>query len=117
MPVEYKHGQPKGNNADRIQLCLQAMCLEESLLCEITKGYLYYGKTKHRTEVLFDESLRGEGIALLREMHELYHRKHTPLVKPSNKCRSCSLNTICMPKILRNKNVNSYINKHIKEVP
>ena len=117
VPVEYKHGQPKENNADRLQLCLQAMCLEESLVCDIKKGYIYYGQTKHRTEVVFDEGLRNEVKAALKEMHTLYHKRYTPIVKPTSRCRACSLATICLPKILKSQTVTQYINQHAEEAP
>lgn len=81
-PVEYKRGRPKEHTADALQLCGQAMCLEEMLCCEISKGALYYGETHRREEVLFSEELRTEVQTLLREMHDLYKRGYTPRVKP-----------------------------------
>jgi CRISPR-associated exonuclease Cas4 len=91
VPVEYKRGRPKQTHEDALQLCAQAVCLEEMLVCTIPRGYLYYGETKHRQEVDFDEALRNELQAMAHEMHEMYRRQHTPKVKTGNQCRSCSL--------------------------
>ena len=86
FPVEYKRGQPKDGNFDAAQLCCQAMCLEEMLLCRIPSGALYYGETRRRTDIEFDDGLRREVIAALEEMHQLYIRGYTPKVKPQKSC-------------------------------
>ena len=91
IPVEYKRGTPKTNHVDMLQLCSQSICLEERFCCEIEKGYLFYGETKHRTEVLFNENLRREVKQTIQEMHEMYKRRSTPKVKPGKFCRACSL--------------------------
>lgn len=108
-PIEYKRGRPKEHSADALQLCGQAMCLEEMLCCDIPKGALYYGKVRRRTEVVFTPELRQEVRALLQEMHRLYDRGHTPKVKPSKGCNACSLKEICLPKLMRQKSVSSYL--------
>ena len=115
VPVEYKRGRPKCHNADMLQLCAQAMCLEESLVCEVPKGYLFYGEPRHRTEVIFDSHLRTETRQTTEEMHQLYRRRHTPKVKPGSFCRSCSLVDICLPKLIRAESVEQYILKHIED--
>ena len=69
VPVEYKRGKPKPHNADEMQLIAQAMCLEEMLMTRIPKGYLYYGETRRRTEVLFTEELRQSVRSCFEEMH------------------------------------------------
>ena len=73
-PVEYKHGSPRADTANELQLCGQAMCLEEMLCCDIPKGALYFGETRRRVEVAFTEELRQEVRDCLKEMHELYRR-------------------------------------------
>jgi len=79
VPVEYKRGVPKENAADRLQLCCQAICLEEMLVCgRILKAYLYYGETSRRTPVPLDDELRATVSSMLVEMHELYARRYTP---------------------------------------
>ena len=67
-PVEYKRGEPKENDADGLQLCGQAMCLEEMLVCEIPEGSLYYGATRRRERVVFTTELRERVKAMLGEM-------------------------------------------------
>lgn len=113
IPVEYKKGRPKEHNADELQLCAQAMCLEEMLCCEIPVGYLYYGENRRRSEVAFSNELRGEVISLLGEMHQFYSRNYTPQVKYAPKCKNCSLIDICLPKIWkgRQKSALVYINQ------
>ena len=116
-PVEYKRGRPKENTADAIQLCGQAMCLEEMLCCEIPRGALYYGEPRRRTEVDFTPELRREVTALLSEMHDLYRRGHTPKVKPTKACSACSLESLCLPKLMRGKSVSSYLRGAMEGAP
>lgn len=116
VPVEYKRGAPKENDADSLQLCCQAMCLEEMLLCErIPKAYLYYGETARRTVISLDEPLREKVKALLKEMHELYRRKYTPRVKPTKACNACSLKNLCLPRLYRVGSAAEYIRKRLEE--
>ena len=116
MPVEYKRGKPKEHDADVLQLCAQAMCLEEMLCCDIRKGCLFYDMTHRREEIMFSPELRKRVQENLIEMHELYHRGYTPKVKTSKNCRECSLRDICLPVLLRHKmSVAEYYSKHIGE--
>jgi len=116
VPVEYKRGKPKENESDVLQLCAQAMCLEEMLLCEIPEGFLFYGEIKRRLKIILDDELRQRVKTIAKEMHELYDRRYTPKVKPSKSCKACSLNEICMPKLCKNPSAINYINKNILEV-
>lgn len=109
FPVEYKRGRPKEHNADALQICGQALCLEEMLCCEIPAGALYYGETRRRTEVLFTPELLQEVRSLLEEMHALYARGHTPKVKPSKSCNACSLKELCLPKLMKSRSVAAYL--------
>lgn len=116
IPVEYKRGSPKENNADALQLCCQAICLEEMLLCRtIPTAYLYYGETAKRTAVLLHGELRAEVKSMLLEMHELYHRKYTPRVKPTTSCRACSLKDLCLPRLYRAGSASEYIRKRLEK--
>lgn len=114
-PVEYKRGSPKTNDADRLQLCAQGMCLEDMLCCDIPEGAVFYGETRRREVVAFTEELRGIVREYLAEMHELYRRKYTPKVKPGKSCNACSLREICLPKLGRHKNVGAYLRSKAEE--
>lgn len=109
LPVEYKRGKPKDDDCDALQLCAQAMCLEEMLLCSIPEGYMYYGETNHRTKIVFTQELCDKVSAMLFEMHEMYRRRHTPKVKTSAACRACSMSDICIPKLCKNLSAKQYI--------
>lgn len=115
FPIEYKRGSPKANQVDELQLCAQAICLEEMLCCSIPKGALFYGETRRRKEVLFTDELRQQVRSMTEEMHLLYHRGHTPKVKPSKSCNACSLKEICLPLLLRGKNAASYLHRAVEE--
>ena len=112
-PVEYKKGAPKANEADELQLCGQALCLEEMLLCEIPRGSLFYGENRRRTEVEFTEELRKKVHGMANEMHDLWEKGYTPKVKPQKGCNACSLKEICVPKLGKTKTVASYIEKRM----
>lgn len=117
IPVEYKRGSPKENDADRLQLCAQAMCLEEMLVCAIPKAYLYYGETARRTAVELDDALRGRVRGLFEEMHALYRRQYTPQVKPTKSCNACSLKELCLPKLHRVGSAAAYLRRRLEELP
>lgn len=116
-PVEYKRGKPKQDTTDALQLCGQAVCLEEMLCCRIPTGALYYGETHRRTEVEFTPELRQEVRTLLEEMHALYERGWTPKVKPTKACSACSLKELCLPKLMRKQSVADYLRDHLEETP
>ena len=113
-PVEYKKGSPKDNDADILQLCAQAMCLEEMLCCEIPEGSLYYGETRRRQIVLFTQELRERVEKMFAEMHEIYRKGVTPKVKPSIGCNACSLKEVCLPKLTNSLKVSTYLDNSLK---
>jgi CRISPR-associated exonuclease Cas4 len=97
-PVEYKRGRPKKGDADELQLCAQAICLEEMLVCRpIENAYLYYGEPNRREPVILDIALREKVKSLFIEMRGYYDRGYTPRVKQTKACASCSLKDICLP--------------------
>ncbi|MCD7863300.1 MAG: CRISPR-associated protein Cas4 [Lachnospiraceae bacterium] len=112
-PVECKKGLPKTDLADELQLCAEAMCLEEMLLCEIPRDSLFYGENRRRTSVEFTQELREQVKATLTEMHDLMNRGYTPKVKPRKGCNACSLKEICLPQLSRKKSVQSYIDESL----
>ena len=115
-PVEYKRGKPKAHNADELQLCAQAMCLEEMLCCAVPEGALYYGEPRRRTVVTFAPELREQVRTSLSEMHELYKRHYTPKVKPTKACSACSLKDLCLPKLMGRKQVADYLAAAMEEL-
>ncbi len=114
FPVEYKRGKPKSNNCDRVQLCAQALCLEEMLRVEIPEGALFYGQTRRREDIVFDEKLRRETEDAVRKAHELIESGMTPKAEYSKKCKKCSLLNLCMPKV--NARASSYLRKAVDSV-
>jgi CRISPR-associated exonuclease Cas4 len=112
--VEYKKGQPKEHQADELQLCGQAMCLEEMLLCEIPRGSLFYGETRRRVQVDFTPELRKQAEDMLTEMHDLWKKGYTPKVKAQKGCNACSLKEICIPKLGKTKSVTAYIEDRLR---
>lgn len=116
VPVEYKKGRPKEGDADRLQLCGQAICLEEMLACSIPQGYLYYGETRRRETVPFTGELRTAVTTMAEEMHRLYSRQYTPKVRPSKSCNACSLKDLCLPKLARKGSAAAYICARLGEV-
>lgn len=115
-PVEYKRGEPKLDDRDALQLCAQAMCLEEMLCCEIPEGALYYGQTRRRTKVEFTADMRKKVRDMLMEMHDDFRRGYTPKVKASKACNACSLKELCMPKLMKNRPVKDYLRGAMEEV-
>lgn len=112
-PVEYKRGEPKQHDADRLQLCTQAMCLEEMLLCSIPEGCLFYGETRRREKVVFDASLRMRVTDMLRQMQAYFLAGHTPKAAPTRGCNACSLRELCLPKLHRSLKVADYIERQL----
>jgi len=103
FPVEYKRGKPKKDNWDRVQLCAQALCLEEMLDVRIPAGALFYGKNRRRQEVELNSDLRNETEAAAARLHSLIRSKKTPPAVYSKKCVTCSLLAECMPKVTTGK--------------
>lgn len=114
-PVEYKRGKPKTDESDILQLAAQAMCLEEMLLCELHTGYIFYHEIKHRVEVSLTAIVKQSVRRIASEMHNFYERKYTPQVKAGAFCKSCSLQSICLPELMSKRTVRSYIEGKIKE--
>lgn len=115
-PIEYKRGKPKREPVDEVQLCAQAMCLEEMLSVEIKTAWLYYGQTRHRLSVELSDELRTLVEKMAAEMHAYFQRGYTPRVKITKACRSCSLADVCLPELQKNNLVASqYIRQKIEK--
>ncbi len=103
FPVEYKRGRPKKNNCDKIQLCAQALCLEEMLGNPIDAGAMFYGKTRRRQDVNFDDNLREETEKMAKNFHALFNARATPKPVFDKRCPNCSFLSYCLPEKLDGK--------------
>lgn len=102
LPIEYKRGKPKAHRADEVQLCAQALCLEETLSVTVPEGRLFYGQTRRRRDVVFDAELRALTVNSTRRLHELIASRETPpAVYEERKCDACSLKELCLPQAMR----------------
>ncbi|MBN1662503.1 MAG: CRISPR-associated protein Cas4 [Deltaproteobacteria bacterium] len=116
FPVEYKRGKPKKDDSDKVQLCAQALCLEEMLNTTIPGGALFYGQTRHRLDVAFDERLRRETEETAKQAHALIESGQTPKPVYATRCENCSLIAECLPKTIQKKrSVKSYLTRIIEE--
>ncbi len=97
FPVEYKRGKPKVHHADEVQLCAQALCLEEMLGVTIRNGALFYGETRRRVDVQFDESLRKLTLETAEAVRAMLALGETPPPIPSKSCEACSMIEVCQP--------------------
>jgi CRISPR-associated exonuclease Cas4 len=98
-PVEYKRGKSKPTDCDSVQLCAQALCLEEMLEAPIPRGAIFYGEPRRRLEIEFTTELRMRTADLAATMHRLYREQQTPAGIPGPYCRSCSLINVCLPQV------------------
>ncbi|MGI5854523.1 MAG: CRISPR-associated protein Cas4 [Bacillota bacterium] len=115
IPVEYKHGITREEIEYEVQLCAQAICLEEMLNIAIGEGYLYYGASRKRHLVQFDQCLRllvQEGAA---QLHEMAATMTTPPAQYGPKCSKCSMIDICQPHLTESK-AKSYLNQILHEL-
>jgi len=116
-PVEYKPGRVRHQRSFQIQLCAQALCLEEMLACNIHEGALFYGQTRRRYAVLFDESLRFETMEAAARLHALVRAGVTPPAHYEKKCDSCSMVQLCLPKVAaKGKSLGRYLARMLMEV-
>lgn len=113
FPVEYKRGKPKIDDCDKVQLCAQAICLEEMMNVEIPEGALFYGQTRRREDVVFDRNLRMETEDAAKKVHKLIESGITPKAEYSKKCERCSLVELCLPKL--SKKASNYLMKVMEE--
>ena len=112
FPVEYKRGKPKKNYSDKVQLCAQALCLEEMLNTEVAKGALFYGKTRRRQNVCFDEKLRKLTLQISEALHIMINSGITPAPHYTKKCDTCSFLKLCLPKTIeKQRKVSTWIKR------
>jgi CRISPR-associated exonuclease Cas4 len=117
FPIEHKRGKPKPDSCDEVQLCAQALCLEEMLDVPVPAGDLFYGAQRRRHHVRFDPDLRRETEALAARLHALTTEAATPPPEPRPGCRKCSLRDLCMPERLSHRSVRKYIANALRPDP
>ncbi len=116
FPVEYKRGKPKKDDVDKIQLCAQAICLEEMLGVSIPSGALFYGRTRRRLDVVFDPFMRDRTEEVARKTHDLIASGETPPPAYAKRCEMCSLVDVCLPKTVQKKRtVRGYLARMVNE--
>ena len=113
LPVEYKRGRPKKDDTDRVQLCAQAICLEEMLNCCVPEGALYYGEKKRRSQVVFDTDLREKTAHTAAQLHTLLAANRTPPPQYAKRCDNCSFLPLCLPRIATRKRAGAYLRKMV----
>ncbi|MCK9275773.1 MAG: CRISPR-associated protein Cas4 [Syntrophales bacterium] len=112
FPIEFKRGKPKKDNSDKVQLCAQAICLEEMLKTSVNEGALFYGRTRRRVDVHFDIDLRKETEEAAIKVRQLLDSGHTPKPEYSKRCENCSMMASCLPKPLqKRRTVKSYLKR------
>ena len=115
-PVEYKHGKGASDKADKMQLCAQAISLEEMLACRIERGALFHFATRKREEVVLDDELRKSVAEVAERMHRAFELGRTIRpIQDRRGCRLCSLKDLCLPETLEKASVDSYIGEAISE--
>ena len=110
LPVEFKSGGPKENISDKVQLCAQALCLEEMLNTTITRGTFFYGKIRRRDIIEIDKKLRSQTEEIIDAVRDIISKKAVPVAEYAAKCRNCSLYSICQPEAMNRKKLNKYMN-------
>ena len=114
VPVEYKRGEPKFGNCDRVQVCAQAICLEEMLGVIIPRGILFYGKRRRRSEVELDAELRATTADAAQRFHDITSSGEIPFAVRQPKCANCSLLDLCLPPRRRQRSAAAYLDRELR---
>jgi CRISPR-associated exonuclease Cas4 len=110
FPVEYKRGFLRHEEGFEVQLCAQALCLEEMMKVQVPAGAVFYGKTVRRLDIVFDADLRAKTEDAAARLHVLFKERKTPTARYEKKCDKCSLLSLCMPKTTgAHKSVKRYL--------
>lgn len=117
FPVEYKRGSPKTHRADEVQLCAQALCLESMLNISVPCGALFYGQTRRRKDVAFDEELRELTRRIVQETRLMILSGCTPSAQyEAKRCDACSLIDLCQPRWLeRGRGISDWLRTHLED--
>lgn len=115
FPVEYKRGRPKAHRADEVQLCAQALCLEDMFACAIPEGALFYGQTRRRMTVAFDDDLRALTLRVADEIEACRAAGQLPAAHyEARRCDACSLIDLCQPRLNRTRRVGDWLARAIE---
>lgn len=118
VPIEYKRGRPKRDDRDAVQLCAQAMALEEMMDVTISAGFIYYGDIRRRETVDIDNRLRQHTTDLAARMHQLMQEGITPRAQKGKRCSLCSLEEKCQPSwMIRHRSVAKYLRSNLEDYP
>ena len=110
FPVEYKRGKPKIEDWDRVQVCAQALCIEEMRQTQVAEGAIWYWEVRRREPVIIDEQLRAVTINVIQGAHKLLTDGKTPKpIEDKSRCRACSLVEICQPQTFEQDHSKQYI--------
>ena len=109
IPVEYKRGRPKKDDSDRVQLCAQALCIEEMTNQEVATGSLWYWQTRKRVDIEINEPLRQTTLNIIQEVKQLFNRGITPKPILTKACDACSLNNLCFPTLFSQDKSTKYL--------
>jgi CRISPR-associated exonuclease Cas4 len=115
-PVEYKRGKSKPNDCDTVQLCAQALCLEEMLETAIPQGAIFYGSPRRRLEIDFTPALRSRTEELAATMHRLYQSRVTPAAIPGPYCRNGSLIDVCLPEATAQDDASRWVTLQLRSL-
>ncbi len=116
-PVEYKRGKSKKDDWDEIQLCAQALCLEEMTETHIEYGALWYWQTRHREKIQLSAILRERTLAVIQQVKDLFASGRTPEAKYGDHCKACSLFDFCQPELLQSDKSVRYVMSLFQEMP
>lgn len=114
-PVEYKHGPKRPAVHDDLQLCAQAICLEEMTGQAVPKGAIFHHSSRRRREVVFTEALRSEVVRITESIRQLIRNSTVPPPVNDERCRHCSLVDSCMPKVVDERERLRTLNREIYE--
>jgi CRISPR-associated exonuclease Cas4 len=115
FPVEYKRGKPKLEDWDRVQLCAQALCIEEMRDVEVVEGAIWYWEVRRRDPVHIDQTLRTVTLAAIDDARKILASGITPPPVNDRRCKACSLVELCGPATFAKDRSATYIEKMYSE--
>lgn len=102
-PVEYKAGRHRRGNPETIQLCAQALCLEEMFEVPVTKGAIYWHGSRERREIIISDAMRNQVERVAASVREMLEKRVVPPPVNDKRCEGCSLKGSCLPAVVVDK--------------